>query len=308
MHWQAVDSVYLFDDGYVDDTDYVLLDLLPGADHSKGGVFFIGDSQSRNALMPWRLSPEEQELIHNYSIGDLHHRDQRFFVQMLVEEMGLLDGGPENTTVILGISPNMARPRDYHRPSYVNSSFERHGLFTYTFDEGMHRAKISDLERFWRVERDAASRFINIALGLRKSRVLTLNRELQTLEYNTQADGWREVMDAEVVELTELVDYLQAHHVRVRAIARPSASWKKRLPYERTYLDLVTPKLAARNVPVIDQSNLFVDADFVDDNHVKYTAQLKLHNIDREIALRELAEMGLTPQAPPTPASSNGRN
>jgi hypothetical protein len=306
--WQAVDSVYLFDAGYVDDTDYVLLDLLPGADHSKGGVFFIGDSQSRTALMPWRLSPAEQEVIHNYSIGDLHHRDQRFFVQMLVEEMGLLDGGPENTTVILGISPNMARPRDYHVPSYVNSAFQRHGLFTYTFDDGIHRTKISSLERTWRVERDYANRFINIALGLRKSRVLPLNVELQTLEFNTQSDDWREVMDAEIIELTELVDYLQARRVRVRAIIRPSASWKKRLPYERTYLQLVTPMLAARNVPLIDQSNLLVDSDFVDDNHPKYPVQLRLHEIDRDIALRELAEMGLPLPAPPTPTASQSRN
>lgn len=302
--WQATDSVYLFDRGYVDDTDYVLFDLLPGADHSKGGVFFIGDSQSRTALMPWRLSPAEQELIHNYSIGDLHHRDQRFFVQMLVEEMGLLDGGPENTTIILGISPNMARSRDYHEPSYVTLAFERHGLFTYTFDNGMHRAKMSDLERLWRVERDYANRFINIALGLRKSRVRPLDPKLQTLEFNTQADGWREVMDAEIIELTELVDYLQARHVRLRAIIRPSASWKKRLPYERTYLELVTPVLAARNVPLIDQSNLLADADFVDDNHPNYSVQLRLHEIDREIALRELREMGLTLPASPAPAPS----
>ncbi|MEQ1608365.1 MAG: hypothetical protein ABL956_05260 [Hyphomonadaceae bacterium] len=307
-HWKASDSVYLYDGGYVDDTDYVLLDLLPGANHSKGGVFFIGDSQSRNALMPWHLSPAEQELIHNYSIGDLHHRDQRLFVQMLVEEMGLLDAGPQNTTVILGISPNMARPRDYHVSSYVSSSFERHGLFTYTFDEGMHRGKVSDLERSWRVARDYASRFVNIALGLRKSRVRPLNPQQQTLEFNTEADDWREAMDAEIVELTKLVDYLRARHVRVRAVIRPSASWKKRLPYERTYLQLVTPILAARDVPLIDQSNLLTDSDFVDDNHVKYPVQLRLHEIDRDIALRELSEMGLTLQAPPPPASSRSRN
>lgn len=302
--WQAIDGLFLFDDGYVDDADYVLLDLLPRADHSKGGVFFIGDSQSRTTLMPWRLSPAEQELIHNYSIGDLHHRDQRFFVRMLVEEMGLLDGGPENTTIFLGISPDMARPRDYQEPSYVTQAFKRHGLFTYTFDDGLHRAQISDLERAWRVERDYANRFINIALGLRKSRVSPLNPELQTLEFNTQADGWREVMDAEIVELSELVDYLLARDVRVRAIIRPSASWNKRLPYESTYLQLVTPMLAARNVPLIDQSNLLVDSDFVDDSHPKYSVQVRLHEIDREIALRELTEMGLPLQTAPAPSQS----
>jgi hypothetical protein len=304
--WQAIDGLFLFDGGYVDDADYVLLDMLPRADHSKGGVFFIGDSQSRTTLMPWRLSPAEQELIHNYSLGDLHHRDQRFFVRMLVEEMGLLDGGPENTTIYLGVSPDMARPRDYREPSYVTQAFKRHGLFTYTF-EGIHRAKISDLERSWRVGRDYANRFMNIVLGLRRSRVSPLNPELQTLEFNTQADGWREVMDAEIIELTELVDYLLARNVRLRAIIRPSASWNKSLPYERTYLQLVTPMLAARNVPLIDQSNLLVDSDFVDDNHPKYSAQLRLHEIDREIALRELAEMGLSLQAAPAPSQSRNQ-
>lgn len=296
--WEAVDSVYLFDNGYVDDTDYLLLDLLPSADHSKGGVFFIGDSQSRNALMPWLLSPAERELIHNYSVGDLHHRDQRLFIKMLVEEMGLLDGGADKTTIILGISPNMTRPRDYHKASYVSSSFSRHGLFTYTYDEGIHRANISDLERTWHVERDRVSRFVNIAMGTRKSRVLPFNPKLQTIEFNTEGDDWRESMDSEVIELTQLLDYLQARHVRVRAIMRPSGSWKKQLPYERTYLELVKPVLAARNVPLIDQSTLLADADFVDDNHVKYDVQLKLHELDREIARHELAEMGLKLPAP----------
>jgi hypothetical protein len=86
--------------------------------------------------------------------------------------------------------------------------------------------------------------------------------------------------------------------VRLRAVIRPSGSWNDHLPYERTYLQLVTPMLAARNVPLIDQSDLLADSDFIDDNHPKYSVQVRLHEIDREIALDELAEMGFSPHGP----------
>ena len=293
-------GVYLYDGGYVDDADYVLLGLLPRADHRRGGVYFIGDSQLRAAFMPTELPASEQALIHNYSIGDLHHRDQRYYVKMLVEEFGLLDGGAQNTTIVLGISHNMARPRDYAPGSYVTEALARHGLYTYdAMGGGMHRSAMPAPERFVAMQHDIASRFLRVVFGLRASRIKPITPAQRTVDFITLGDGWREAMVSEVDELAQLLDYLRARRVRVIAIISPSGSWERQLPYERTYLEMVEPVFAARDMRLIDQSRLLPDNEIADNTHPTYRGRTRLQAIDRALALQALEEMGIRP-APET--------
>jgi hypothetical protein len=293
---REIDGVYLYDGGYVDDADYVLLGLLPRADHHNGGVFFIGDSQLRAAFMPTELPASEQALIRNYSIGDLHHRDQRYFIKMLVDEFGLLDGGAEHTTIVLGISHNMARPRVYADGSYVNDAFQRHGLYTYPAGAGaMHRSPMPAPERFVRVQHDIASRFLLTVSGLRASRVKPFTPALRTVRAIRLDDNWREAMVSEVHELSQLLDYLRARRVRVIAIISPSGSWERQLPYERAYLDMVEPVFAARNMRLIDQTRLLSDEEIADNTHPTYRGRIRLQAIDRALALQALEDMGMRP-------------
>ena len=295
---QSINGSFLYDGGFVDDVDYVLMGQLPYANHARGGVFFIGDSQMRTSIMPWRLSPEERALIHNYSLGDLRHREQRAFVRMLVEEFGLLDGGVENTTIILGASYYMARHKDYSDPTlFLYGAVERHGLYVYGDGDGFHRTRLTALERFYKEQRDYAFRFLSIVAGQRNTRVKPPSPIQQTVASRTLHYEWREPMRREVAEFAALLDYLGERNVRVRVLINPSGSWDNETPYEQAYRDLITPVLAARNVTLIDQSDIFPDMLFSDGEHTTYRGQQILHQIDRQIALRELAEMGVAPVA-----------
>lgn len=285
------DGVLLYDGGYDDHADMVLLNDLPNADHSRGGVFFIGDSQSRTAIMPWRLRPAERALIHNYSIGDLRHRDMRLYVQALVEEHDLLAAGGEKVTIYLGMSYYLTRPKDYSQESFVSNVFERHGFYTYDAEAGIHRVAMSPVERFIRLQRIKVQRFLHIALD-RPGVIRIFAPQFRKPEAMRLSETWRQSMESELRELDATLSYLQDRDVRVRVIIRPSGTWMNDYPYERTYMEMLRPILAAHNVPLIDQSDLMPDAYLGDDAHTTYTGQMILHDIDRRMALEDLAEMG----------------
>lgn len=289
---RLTDGIFLYDDGYLDDGDYVLVGLLQFDQHAQGGVYFIGSSQTRTAIMPWRLPAGEQALIHNYAIGDLRHRDMRLYLRSLVEEHGLLSAGGENVTVFLELSPAMARPKDYEQISYVSHVFTRQGFYTYDGQQGIHRVQMSPIERFLRLQRIHVHRLLRIQL-LRPSRVKLFTPEQQSELALDLGAAWRESLASESGELAETLDYLQQQNVRVRAVFRPSGAWIDALPYEADYRAAVMPLLAERGVPVIDQGDFLEEYEFGDDWHATYSGQLRLHEADRALALQALEEMGL---------------
>ncbi len=291
---RLTDGIFLYDAGYVDDADYVLVEQLQRDNHRSGGVYFIGSSQTRTAIMPWRLPAGEREFIHNYSIGDLRHGDLRFYIRALVEEHGLLRAGGENVTLFLELSPAMARPKDYAAVSYVSHVFTRHQLYTYDEEQGIHRVRMSPIEKFLRLQRIHVHRFLRILFGA-PSRVKLFTPEQQSPAPLRLEPDWRPAMMREVDELAATIDYLQARNVHVRAIFPPSGSWIEALPYEAAYREAVLPVVAARGVPVIDRSDLLQDYEFGDDWHPTYSGQQRLHEADRALALEALQQMGISP-------------
>ncbi|HVY03552.1 MAG TPA: hypothetical protein VG983_07835 [Caulobacterales bacterium] len=296
---KAINGVYLYDAGYVDDADFLLLGQIPHDDYARGGVYFIGDSKMTVSLMPWLMSAEERRYIHNYSIGALRHDEERDLFRMLIDECGLLRAGGARTTVFLDVSYYLARPKtaavrlDYY--------IHRHGLYTYKPGEGMHRAPITPLQRFLSVQRDYAQRYLAIVFGLRQSRVTgeapwAKNREGRVL----RAD-WPEEMRRQVNDLAALLDDLQSRGVHVVAIYPPSGSWDDTMPYQPAYHALVDPLLKARGVPVIDQRDQFPDADFADAAHLSYSAAVKVHEANLRAARRALSDMGISLAASPGP-------
>ena len=117
----------------------------------------------------------------------------------------------------------------------------------------------------------------------------------QTLQAFNPGPGWRESLARETEELGASVDYLQERGVHVQAILRPSGSWIDMPPYEAEYREAVTPVLAARGVPVIDQSNFLDDREIGDDWHATASGQARVHEVDRALARRALEDMGLSP-------------
>jgi hypothetical protein len=286
-----INGVLLHSDGYTDAGDYVLVGQVPYDDHSRGGVYFIGDSQSLTGIMSWRLSPAERKLIHNYSLGGLGHRELRYYIQSLVEDSGLLQAGGEKVTVFLGISHHLIESTDYDACQFVCNLFKRHGFYTYDSSGGIHRVKMSSIEQFLRTQRAHANRFLRI-LFQSPSGVRPLAANEQRPFYEVLPDTWPETMKSEVHELTLLLDYLLERRVHVRALLRPSGTWIDAQPYASTYRKMIEPILAARGIPLIDQTDFLPDEDLGDYVHARYTGQLKLHEYDRQLALKALAEMG----------------
>jgi hypothetical protein len=289
---EATNGMYMHDNGYFDDGDYVLIDQIPNADYSRGGVYFIGASEMKMTLMPWRLSPDEAALIHNYSIGDFRHRDVYHYVRMLVEEAGLLQAGGERTTIFLGLSTEMTRE---HTAGYVESLFERHGFYTYEWSGGIHIRALSPLERAFRLTRNEANRFLSV-LFLSPNRVGGRRAIEQTPEHQLRPANWRPIMEEEIRYLAQTIDYLQARGVNVVGIYPPQASWRDNVDYSGPHFEMVSEVLAARGVPLVDQRNMLPDEEFGDAVHPLYVGQVKLHDAYVELARGSLQEMVLLPR------------
>jgi hypothetical protein len=292
---REINGMYFYSGGYVDGGDNVLLGQVARADFSRGGVYFIGASETAISIRPWELPPEEQALIHNYSLGDLRHRDVLHYVRSLVEDHGLLQAGGEKTTIILGLSYQMTRGRDFalEKDRYVPTLFERHGFYTYDVEGGVHLAPMTPAERFLRAERIYANGFLQIFLQPKSEVKVRKQTPQEFHDYLSEAMGpdWLANLEEEVRYIGETIDYLQARGVRVRAIYPPMASWQQGLPFDAAYRERLKPILEARNVPVSDFKDLLPDDDFGDAIHARYTGELKMHNAYRKLALKALADM-----------------
>ncbi len=295
---RELNGLYLYDGGYIDDADYVLIEQVPHDDHSRGGVYFFGDSQGNAAIRTWELPPEERALIHNYSIGDMRYRDVRNFVELLVEEFDLLQAGGEKNTFFLGLSYYMTRPIDYDAGGYVKFAFLRHEMYNYDADGHIHREEMTDAEWWMRSLRNDAERVLPVAFGLSRSRVKAFAPHEQTPEFLRLADNWRTSMDSEIADLASLINYLQERNVNLRGIMRPSGSWEELNPYEGAHNEAVRALFAAHGIPIIDQSDSMPDSAMVDNTHVNYQARMILHRSDREMALQALRDMNIELRQP----------
>lgn len=291
--FEETNGFYLYDAGYRDDGDYVLLGQLPRDDYSRGGVYFIGSSETNTALMPWRMTPAEQRLIHNYSIGDFRHSEIRHYVRMLVEDNGLLEAGAERTTVILTVNYTLARRK--RGEQYVRELFPRHQLYTYDWDEGIRRVPMSPVRREYILARDLTNRFLRI-LFLSPTRVETPSADDPFKAHlgEVMVDDWREVMESEVSALTATIDYLQAHGANVWAVYPPMMTWHDERPHDAIYREMITPIMVSRGVRVTDFGDLLPDEDFADALHARYSGQAKSHVAYHALALEALEAMGTT--------------
>jgi len=293
---RATNGMYLFDDGYLDAGDYVLLGQIPNDDYSRGGVYFIGASETLTGFMPQLLSAEERQWIHDYAIGDLRIGEARHFLRMLVTECGLLKAGAGKTTVILGLSYPMGRRRNFDHPlhRYVMELFRRHRLYIYDRNSGaVHVAPISAAERFLHIQRDYAHRFLHVLFLAPSHIVLSDQPDKREHLESIMGAHWQQEMQAGVEELDGLIDDLQRLGVHVRAVLPPNGSWQHALPYDAAYREMVLPALERRGVPVEDQGSVLADEEFGDAVHARYRGHLKLHRLNHELALRSLDAMGI---------------
>jgi hypothetical protein len=173
---------------------------------------------------------------------------------------------------------------------------QRHGFYTYDIEDGIHRVRMSPVERFLRAERVYANRFLRILTSWPSCVVLPKDFPKPATYHARLIDimgpDWQEEMTVQMHELAVLLDYLRERKVRVQVILPPQGTWQDGLPFATTYRAMLGPVLESRQIPVTDLSRLLPDEEFADDIHPRYSGQWKLHKIYRELALQALADMG----------------
>jgi hypothetical protein len=300
---REINGVFPFTGGYIDPLDYLFLDQLPKRDYSRGGVYFIGASDTMISIMPWELVPAERKLIHNYAIGGLSQREARHFLRCLVEEYGLLQAGGEKTTVFLGLFYGMTQKKSLQ--------FQRHGLYSYDSDKGIHRTPMPSFARFLRIEEVYASRFLH-NLIMPKSEI-RVRSDLGPAGYRARwievmGEDWHEEMEKQMRDLELLTDYLQERKVRLHVILPPQGTWHTGLPFAEAYIQMLTPLLQKHGVPITDMRHFLPDEDYGDATHYAYSGHWKVHHAYRRLALQALAEMGIEPEPVAAGSKVQGSN
>lgn len=279
---------------FADFEDRLLLDELPQADFSKGGVYFIGASNVKVSIMPWLLSDNLRQRVGNYGFSASTPAQQFQFLRYLVEHKGLAVAG-DKTLVVLGLFYGTAyTAEDRPNATFFEKLFGRHGLFTYTQADGIAPVPMSGLERTLRIEKVRCAGFLDALchLGTKSSYKPTKHDPEAYRKYRIDflGENWREGMSSQVAELGKMIAYLRARGVRVMVIYMPQATWHDSLPHPAEFRKQTESLCQACDIPIVDFSKLLADGDFYDSTHANYVGQHKLHQAMMEIVDRHLRQ------------------
>jgi len=275
---------------FIDFEERVLLDEIPQADYSRGGVYFFGTSTMKWAFTTWDLPAELKQFIGNYGIGATSHTDQLRFIEYLIEQRGFLTAGKLDL-VILGVGWQLGR-RD--QSNYFPSLFRRHGLYTITADERIVTEPMSAVERWVRIEKARSGGFIWNLGRLAKGWVTTLAgfrrappRGMSTPDLYLGFMGgaqWQQTMDLELERLRETIFLLRSHQAQVKLMLLPEATWDDHLPYKSRYETKIHALCQETSTPLINLSRSMPDEAFVDSGHLTVDGQEKF----RGLIMREI--------------------
>jgi len=287
---------------FIDFEDRVLLDEIPHADYSRGGIYFFGTSNMKWAFTKWDLPTDLQRFIGNYGIGASDHTTQLRLIRYLIAQRGFLTAG-EKDLVILGVSFHLAHIDD---PStdYFGSLLRRHGLYTTTSDGNIVPVPMSALDRWLRIEKARSGGFFwNIGrvakswlvahAGLAHGPLPGLFGTPDRLRGFMGGEHWQQNMDAQVQQLRETISLVRSHHAEVKVMLLPQGTWMDQLPYRARYESLIRALCQSTLTPLIDLSRSMPDNDFVDSNHMTVEGQEKFRGLIMEEILGHLHEAGI---------------
>jgi len=298
---------YLYVNGgnFLEFEDRLILDELPKADYSGGGVYFFGSSNLKQELKTWELPPAQRALIGNYGIGATNHTFQFQFIRYLVDYRNLLMAGGNKVHIVLGVSFTNALV-GATAPSYFSGLWERHNLYTYSLLDGIHPARINPVERYIAMKRALWAGFLGrITRFLTSSlrRPITITDEIidetviRRFSGNFMPPDWQESVRSQTTELGRLIDYLQARGVGVTIVLVPYRKVLDKFPAAPAYRERVRAVCRKKSVPLVDLSRLLRKDDFFDLNHPNYRGLTKVNAALMKIADERLRNMGLLPQA-----------
>ena len=291
--WSLGNSRFAFTGPYVDAGECLLLDVLPNADYSRGGVYFLGSSTMLHATKLWELPAGERALIHNYAVNSANVDEELQWIRYLIEEEGLLSAGGSKTRVILGLNAfdtRMKRPGSSDE-KYVDELFTRHGLYRYDADKGISRVDMAAILRSWTLTRLRAQ---NLILSLSSHLDFPTSKpDAPAFDSQAQADRTREHLaggrfDEDLAFslpiLARTLDYLREHEVDVVGVLLPIRSWSQRLPFHARFARSVESLFEERSLRLVDLSTLLRDEDFFDAGHANFKGQSRLHAVLIELA------------------------
>lgn len=298
-HWEQEDTVYAFRGGFSQVTQHLMLEKVPGTDHRRGGVWFLGASNLASGMATWSLEPPESELVHNYAIAGASFTQQLQFLRYLEEYEGLFASEPGKTTIVLGLSYASAVSQHYF-PAYF-----RHGLFDYDEERGLRPVPMGELERRLRTWKLRIASFTDLLL-----RSFTLDEDLRPdLRFPTPPErdperfkrkwhrvmgaAWREEMPGELAALDSMVAHVLGRGARVHVVLLPMASWQHELPFEVPFRRGVERICERHGLRLVDLSTLLADEEFADYSHYGHGGATRVHEALMEIARASLRRSGL---------------
>lgn len=265
----------------------VLLDELPTADYSKGGVYLFGSSPIVGATEFWRLPPAYASRIHNFGFESTEHTSQFAMLRFLVERQNLFQAGSDKNLIVFALSFYGIMPE-----SGLKSDFEelvtRQGLYRFTPEREIETVTVSPTYRTFCIEKARISgalreALIDMPLRLFEDR-LSIGRWRQSRCEDHQkvvdqrlGPKWESTLETQITEFSRTLDYLQDRQITVQVVLWPLSPCDADLPYAATYNQKITELCRAKDVPIFDWSALLDDNDFSDHIHTNVGGAEKVH-------------------------------
>jgi hypothetical protein len=284
--------------------DQMLLDDVPNADFSKGGVCLIGSSTVVVATRLWDLPVDQRRLIHNFGFPGTCHALQFHWLRYLIEHRQMLRAGGDKTLVIVGTHYGSANCKDEPRDPFPYS-LRRYGLYDFDRDQGIRSVPIHPLRRSIEIEKARIPGFlaawyhfatvhVQLILGIDPApcRVHRPNEYNDFSRKSVMGSNWERKVDIQVAEFGRMVDYIRDRKARLVVVLLPLGSWDNQIPFEGRYNAAMTTLCRAKGVPLYDWSRMLDDEDFGDASHVNLLGTDKLHPALLDIGLRHLRAVG----------------
>jgi len=274
-------TVFSYTGNFIDFEERLVLDEIPRADFSKGGVYFFGTSNVKWAFQTWDLPADQRQHIGNYGIGASNHKDQLEFIRYLTGQRGFLTAG-DRDLVVLGVSFHLAH-EDGPLGGYWASLLRRRGLYTVAGDGRIAPVPMNMILRWLRVEQARCAGFIWNFGRLAQAWLTAFRGSRHPVAHDGEkyrqgwrafmGDHWQQNLDVAVNSLRATISLVKSHHAGVKVMLLPQGTWMDPLPFKSQYEAKVRAVCAETDTPLIDLSRAIGDEDFVDSNHLTVEGQ-----------------------------------
>ncbi|MFI5360979.1 MAG: hypothetical protein ACHQ49_03325 [Elusimicrobiota bacterium] len=299
------DTAVEYERQYLDTEDRIVLQDLAALDPSSGGVYFFGASNMKWAMRVPDLPPARRRLVHDFGAGEGSPYFHRQFTEYLVNHKGILRAGPDKTLIVYGACFINAQTIRDGPATFFPNLWRRYGLYRYDYREGIAPVVRGAAWDAYALEKARGSSFVQSVIE--RAGRLAVPKALR--RRNTKKDPavyaadykrrmgpqWEEGIREHRRELQQWLDYVRAHKMDFEVVLLPLASWHDPLPYPAKYRAMIEEFCATNHVPLIDESRLLTDDEFMDHIHVNQQGLVKTDAALMDVARRFLRERGSWP-------------